>query len=169
MNTGFLRTLTALGVMALSLPALAETLAAPLGTPILEASGQISRFNAEGAAVFDRDMLEAMGTATVATRTPWFDGVSTFEGVPLETLMEELGATGDTVTAIALNDYVTTIPVEDFAKYGPILALKRDGAYMSVRDKGPLFIIYPYDNDPELRSQVFFSRSAWQVARLVIE
>jgi hypothetical protein len=50
-----------------------------------------------------------------------------------------------------------------------ILALKRDGEYMPVRDKGPLFIIYPYDNAPELRSQQFYSRSVWQVSRLVVK
>ena len=83
--------------------------------------------------------------------------------------MKTVGAQGHTVTAIALNDYVTTIPIEDFAKYGAILALKRDGTYMSVRDKGPLFIVYPYDSNPDLQSQTYFGRSAWQVMKLIIE
>ena len=43
-----------------------------------------------------------------------------------------------------------------------------DGAYMPVRDKGPLFIVYPYDSDPALKHQVYYSRSAWQVARMVV-
>ena len=76
---------------------------------------------------------------------------------------------GDKIVSIALNDYSVEIPIEDFAKYHAILALKRDGEYMSVRDKGPLFIVYPYDNDPELRSQKFYSRSAWQVNRLIVK
>jgi hypothetical protein len=70
---------------------------------------------------------------------------------------------------MALNDYTTEIPVDDFTKYNVILALKRDGEYMPVRDKGPLFIVYPYDSDPELRSQKYYSRSAWQVARLIVK
>ncbi|MCC2664519.1 MAG: oxidoreductase, partial [Geminicoccaceae bacterium] len=45
--------------------------------------------------------------------------------------------------------------------YPVILALKRDGAYMPVRDKGPLFIVYPYDSSPELKHQNYYSRSAW--------
>ena len=56
----------------------------------------------------------------------------------------------------------------DFARHDVILALKRDGQYMSVRDKGPLFIVYPFDSDPALRHQRYYSRSAWQLARLVV-
>jgi hypothetical protein len=50
-----------------------------------------------------------------------------------------------------------------------ILALKINGEYMRVRDKGPLFIVYPYDSEPELNNQVFYSRSAWQVSKMSIE
>jgi hypothetical protein len=35
-----------------------------------------------------------------------------------------------------LNDYATEIPMSDFDRFGVLLALKRDGAYMPVRDKG---------------------------------
>ena len=59
--------------------------------------------------------------------------------------------------------------MEDFAKHHVILAMKRNGDYMPVRDKGPLFVIYPYDSEPELKSQIFYGRSAWEVARLVVK
>ena len=86
-----------------------------------------------------------------------------------ETSPAAVGATGGRVTAIALNDYACELPIEDFAKYNVIPALERDGQYMPVRDKGPLFFVYPYDNSPELRSQKFYSRSVWQVSRLVVK
>ncbi len=73
------------------------------------------------------------------------------------------------MTAVALNDYVSSLPMEDFKKFNVILAMKRDGNYMPVRDKGPLFIIYPYDSDPQLQSQTYYTRSAWQVAKLIVE
>jgi hypothetical protein len=114
-------------------------------------------------------MLEGLGTAQITTGTPWNTGQVHFEGVPLESLMQVVGAKGSTVTAYALNDFTTKIPVSDFARFHPILAIKRDGQYMPVRDKGPLFIIYPFDSDPELKQQVYYNRSAWQVARLVVE
>jgi len=114
-------------------------------------------------------MLEALGMETFSTTTPWYDGPVKFEGVRMSRLLDTVGATGTTVTAMALNDYSSEIPIEDFRKYPVILALKRDGAYMPVKDKGPLFIVYPYDSDPALKHQRFYSRSAWQVARLIVK
>ena len=142
---------------------------APTSEPILTISGNITETNQDGAAVFDRAMLEALGTTTIVTLTPWSDGANTYEGVRLDVLMEAVGAEGDTVTAVALNDYVTTIPLSDFAEFGPILALKHNGEYMTVRAKGPLFIIYPFDDNPELRNSTYYSRAAWQVKQLIVE
>ncbi len=84
-------------------------------------------------------------------------------------LMAEVGATGSSLVAYALNDYSTEIPMEDFTRYPVMLALKRNGEYMPVRDKGPLFIVYPYDSSPELKHQKYYSRSAWQVAKMVVK
>ncbi|MBO9135220.1 MULTISPECIES: oxidoreductase [Rhizobium] len=136
---------------------------------ILTISGNIENTNAGLDAQFDRDMLETLGLETVETSTPWYDGKVRFEGVSLQKLMTLVGAKGSTVTAIALNDYSCVIPLEDFKKYHVILALKRDGKYMAIRDKGPLFIVYPYDSDSQLQNQLYYTRSAWQVAKLRVE
>jgi hypothetical protein len=83
--------------------------------------------------------------------------------------MGAVGATGQRIIAIALNDYSAEVPMEDAIKYNVILALKRDGEYMPVRDKGPLFVVYPFDSDPELKSQKFYSRSVWQISRIEVQ
>jgi hypothetical protein len=114
-------------------------------------------------------MLEALGTTEIETTTPWYTGKVRFEGVSLKRLMEYVESEGKTVVATALNDYTTEIPIEDFAKFGTILALKRNGEYMAVRDKGPLFIIYPFDSKSELKSQTYYGRSAWQVTKLMVK
>jgi hypothetical protein len=137
--------------------------------PILAVSGKIKAPEGTSSTRFDRPGLEALGVRSFTTKTPWYDGPVTFEGVPMTTLMSAVGAYGDTVLATALNDYVTEIPVADFATYGVLLALKRDGQYMGPRDKGPLFIVYPFDSDPALQHQRFYSRSAWQVARMLVK
>ncbi|MDQ1185588.1 MULTISPECIES: oxidoreductase [Agrobacterium] len=146
-----------------------QSFPAPTGKPILTISGNISKTNVNGTAQFDRAMLEKMGLVTIETQTPWYETRVHFEGVSMAKLMEFVGAKGETVRAVALNDYVSTIPVKDFTQYNVILAMKRDGEYMQVRDKGPLFIIYPYDSMPELQSQTYYTRSAWQVAKLIVE
>ncbi|MDN3568190.1 molybdopterin-dependent oxidoreductase [Paeniroseomonas aquatica] len=143
-------------------------LAEPAGRVILAITGKIAITNDGDAAKFDRPMLEALGMASFTTVTPWYDGAVTFEGVPMTRLLQRVGAQGETVQAVALNDYSTEIPVADFARWGVMLALKRDGNYLTIRDKGPLFIVYPYDTNAELRSPRYYGRSAWQVARLVV-
>ena len=49
-----------------------------------------------------------------------------------------------------------------------MLATKMNGDYMSVRDKGPLFLIYPFDTNPELFNEKYFSRSVWQIREVEV-
>ena len=166
-RTGLLGTFVAfIGIMGV---AFAGSLATPKERPILTISGKIGVTNKDGTAQFDRAMLESLGLIAIETATPWYEGKVKFEGVSLDKLMQQVEAKGDRVSVIALNDYATEIPIADFAKYNVILALKRNGEYMPVRDKGPLFIVYPYDSDPELRTQTYYARSAWQVARIEVK
>jgi hypothetical protein len=156
-------------LLLLLLPVMAQAAPPePSGDPILVVSGSIGPTAKDGEIAFDRASLEKLDRTLIDTATPWFDGVSHFEGVRLDKLMEAVGATGTIVSAVAVNDYASDIPIEDFAKYGVILAYKRDGQYMTIRDKGPLFVVYPYDKDQNLKSKTFYARSVWQVKRLVV-
>ena len=158
-----------LGCVGTAAARAAEPLPPPTGKPILTVSGRISRTNAGDTASFDRAMLESLPQGSFETTTPWYNGPVKFEGVPMIGLMQAVGAMGNIVVAVALNDYTTDLPVSDFEKYGTLLALKRDGNYMPVRDKGPLFVVYPYDSLAELKSQQYYSRSAWQVSKLIVK
>jgi len=122
-----------------------------------------------GSLTLDRGELEALGMVSIKTSTPWTQGVVDFQGVPLQRLLDKAGAKGTTVTVTALNDYSVDIPVSDFAAFGPILAIKRDGQYMPVDDKGPFFIIYPFDSDPKLQGQTYFGRAVWQVKAMTVQ
>jgi hypothetical protein len=149
--------------------ALAAPLAKPEGKVVLSISGLIGNTNNGDKADFDMAMLEGLGSVSWTTKTPWYKDPVTFSGVPMSKLLEVVGAKGTSLTVTALNDYATDIPVEDFKTHPVMLATKRDGNYMPVRDKGPLFIVYNYDSNPELQHQRFYSRSVWQVARMVVK
>jgi len=140
----------------------------PTQPPFLTITGKLRVKNDGEAAVFDREMLEALGSATITTNSPWYEGPVRFDGVPMVKLMEAIGAEGKTLTAVALNDYSTDIPIDDFERFGVLLATRRDGAPMRISDRGPLFIIYPYDANPVLRARLYYSRSAWSVAQMVV-
>jgi hypothetical protein len=146
----------------------AAGLPAPTGHVILRVSGKIGVTNAGAEAHFDRAMLEALGPFGFTTHTPWDDGPVRFDGVKMSAVMQAVQPAGQTVVATALNDYQTRIPISDFTTYDVLLALKRDGEYMSVRNKGPLFIVYPFDANPNLQSQQYYGRCAWQLDRMTV-
>ncbi|WP_299996489.1 molybdopterin-dependent oxidoreductase [uncultured Cedecea sp.] len=154
---------------ALSTQVWADEFSKPEGKVLLTLSGNIENTNEAGKAVFDLASLEKLGMVSFQTTSPWYDGRTTFEGISLQKLMDYVGAKGSVVKVTALNDYTTEIPLSDFKKYNVILALKVNGKYMRVRDKGPLFVVYPYDSIPELNNQIYYSRSAWQVSKMSIE
>jgi len=163
--------LAAAVAFALSAAGLSPGLAldAPNGKVVLTVTGGITQTNAPSAAVFDMDMLEAIPSRQGTMETPWTEGKVTFEGPLGSALLDAVGAKGTKLRVTAINDYVSEIPVEDFRKHAVILATRKDGKPMSVREKGPLFVIYPFDLDPTLYNEVYFGRSVWQVKAINVE
>lgn len=150
----------------LAAPLAAEDLPTPKGEIILTVTGDIQVRNQDDSAVFDVDMLKSLGEVSFDTSTPWTDGVQTFTGISLHRLMEVLGVTDGSLKATAINDYAIEIPVSDAVEGGPILAYLQNGKPMSVREKGPLWVVYPYDLNKDYQAEVTFSRSIWQLVSL---
>ena len=147
----------------------AETLAKPTGRVILVVSGKIQNTNAEGTAEFDRAQLEALDPSVIETSTPWTEGVQKFEGFPVKALLDAVGATGDSVRATAINDYAVTMPMDTLVEAGGFVAIRQNGEPMKIRDRGPLWIIFPYDTDARLTGDDFLNWSIWQLKSLEIQ
>jgi hypothetical protein len=163
------RFIRALGVAPLVLAAgRARALEAPTGTVILTVNGKVRLPNAGAVANFDMAMLQAMPQVTFTTKTPWYATARSFSGPLLRDVLAAAGAQGTRLRAVALNDYRVELPFEDARLHDPIVAHRLDGQPMAVRDKGPLFLIYPFDARPELRNPVYFSRSAWQLRTIEV-
>ena len=137
--------------------AVANDLAKPEGHAILTISGDIAQTNMNDTLQFDQAMLQDLDATVIETSTIWTDGVRRFQGVSLNTLTELLEVDAGTLKAMAINDYSVQIPVSDATEDGPIIAYLMDGNPMSVREKGPLWIIYPFDSASEFRSEVIYS------------
>jgi hypothetical protein len=159
----------ALVALAASLATPVGALQAPSGDVILTITGKISDTNRDNMALFDRDMLEKLPQQTFVTKTPWDKNPTKFTGPLLRDVLNAVKASGKTLTALALNDYKTTIPAEDAQLFDVIVAHKIDDAPISVRTKGPLFIIYPFDSRPELKASKYYGRSAWQLKSLKVD
>lgn len=144
----------------------AENLPALAGDVVLTVSGNVEKTNAGKTTVLDLKMLEALETTTIETTTIWTEGTQVFQGVSLKALVEELGIKGTMLRASAINDYTVEVPMSDAVEGGALVAYRLNGENMSVRDKGPLWIIYPYDSDADYRTEVIYSRSIWQLDRI---
>ena len=136
---------------------------------VLTVSGLIAAKDGSTSVTFDLSALEALGVRRVETRTPWHLQPVIFEGPTMAAVLDAVGATGNTVEVMALNDYGAIIPLSDFRTYQVLLATRANGEKLSRRDKGPLFIVYPFDSSPDLRNDTYYSRSVWQVVRMTIK
>lgn len=153
--------------------------ALPTGKVILTISGAIEASSDTGTAAradaseqdtvsFDRAMLEASGMTKITTETPWTEGLVEFEGVLARDLLAKFDTTGKSVQAMALDDYIVDIPIADFLEYDVILATRKNGEPITVRDNGPVWIIYPWTDVAGLRRPQYYSRSIWQLKSLTI-
>jgi hypothetical protein len=113
--------------------------------------------------------LDAMPQISFVTGTIWTEGKTTYSGVSLKYLVETVTDNGATVEMVALNDYAVTVPLDEISDDWPIVATRADGAPMSVRDKGPYWVIYPYDQSPAHQTETTYARSIWQLAELRID
>jgi hypothetical protein len=121
-----------------------------------------------GPQTFDREALADLPRTDITTSTVWTAGVGRFTGVRLGDLMDAVGAKGDRLHVTALNDYAIDIPLADAAPDAAIIAYELDGKPMSVREKGPLWIVYPYDSDVKFRTETIYGRSVWQLVRIEV-
>jgi hypothetical protein len=140
----------------------------PTGEVILTVRGKISETNADGRAEFDMAMLDKLKSRSAAMQTPWTQGKAQFSGPLFREVLAAVGAKGASLKIRALNDYVAYVPYADATELQTILATRLNDAPMSVRDKGPLFLIYPFDLDPALYNEKYFSRSVWQISEIEV-
>jgi hypothetical protein len=60
------------------------------------------------------------------------------------------------------------MPAADALADGPLLATLANGEPMSVRDKGPVWMLFPYDDVAAYRTEQTYARSIWQLNRIEI-
>ena len=112
--------------------------------------------------------IQALPAAEFSTNTIWTDGVQHFRGVWLGDLMVHLGVAQGTVYFSALNEYLIEIDLSEMVPGGPMLAYEWNGHPMSPRDKGPLWIVFPYDSDQKYQTESVYAQSIWQLDRIEV-
>lgn len=116
--------------------------------------------------VYSIEALAALEQHEVTTQTSVTDGPQVFVGPLMRDVLADAGLEAETITAIALNDYEIAIPTSDFARFDVIAALSMNGVSLTPRDKGPVWIVYPRDDHPELQDIRYDYRWVWQLIRI---
>lgn len=114
----------------------------------------------------DQDLSEFPQTE-IATELPWLEGVTSFTGVQVSDIFEHIKMPiPKTMTFVALNDYQIEVVVEDIENYQPIIANRKNGKIMTVRDKGPFWLIFPLSQYPEINNTDYHAKMIWQLKEI---
>lgn len=141
---------------------------APAAKVILTITGNVQKPPGAESIDFDLAMLAKLPQHSFSTKTPWFAQPRKFTGVLLQDLLASVGGKGSMLRAMALNDYRVEIPIEDWTRHGAMVAYLLDDKPMPVRDRGPLFIIYPFHQHANLRNVLYYTRCAWQLKAIEV-
>ncbi len=118
--------------------------------------------------VLTLDELDALPQVAITTSTIWTEGEVAFSGPSLSSVLDAAGQSGTDLKMTALNDYSISMPVAEIGEQFPIVATSMNGQPISVRDKGPYWIVYPYDSAAEYQNETVYSRSIWQLSALTL-
>ena len=155
-----------MAIALMTSPALPDAVPHLAGPVVLTVTGLDPIDYPGGQATFDVPALQALGEITITTSSIWTQGKHSFSGTPLSALLRHLKVKDGKLSLHAINDYALEMPSDAVADDAPILAYDMDGAPMPVRDKGPIWVIYPFDDNSEYRSDTIFARSVWQLDRI---
>lgn len=129
---------------------------------LAESSLSITTADGETARISMAELM-ALEATEINTSTQWTEGVQKFRGVAFDVLFDAYGLIAETVRVSALNDYNVMVPVNVLREDGAILAYHLNGTEMSVREKGPFWVIFPYDAEERFNTDTYWAYSVWQV------
>lgn len=136
--------------------------------PFMDAFFNFGNVKFERAVAFDSAMLEKLGMQKLRTKYEnWPEWVD-FEGPLLRDVIRAAGARGKSIRVFAMDNYGAEIPVAEIEKFPVILALKANGRWLGLGDRGPTWVVYPRDQYPELKIQDD-AKWVWSAIRIDVE
>lgn len=153
---------------ALFSAAIATGLASPLrgaAEPLLRVDGDIRDFG--GVSPDDADLL-AFEQINFATSTVWTVGTPRFSGPSLQMLLEKLGAGPGNLRMTAINDYSIEVTRNLLAPDAPIIANRIDDKAFDRREKGPFWVMFPFDQSSAFQNETTYAACVWQLSRITV-
>lgn len=154
----------------------ALALLAVLAGPALASEPLLTLQAADGRqAVLDRAALEALPQHEFSTETQWTWEEQRYSGPLLSDVLDLAGLPGPTsggvIELVADDGYHSRIELGEAAQYFaptyPIIATRINGAPFPLEENGPLWVMFPYDEHPELDIEAVHHMTVWQLLQIV--
>jgi hypothetical protein len=116
--------------------------------------------------------LDRLPQYSFETTTQWTEGPIAFSGPALKDVLAKVDAGDDptqVIHLIAANNYEVILDLDLVEDTVPVVATRINGETFGVRDKGPLWVVFPYDLDTEYQKEGVYSASIWQLVEIFIE
>lgn len=162
----FLLRAAAFLALAFAAPALAGS--EPVALPPADfARASLTVVGPSGEKTYSPAELEALGTYRMRTVTPWLPEATDHDGVRLADVLAAHGlADAEAVRIIAENDYAVVVPRAAWTGNDALIATRVAGKPHTRRNKGPLQIVFPMSDRPELGQNEHWALWVWMAARI---
>ena len=127
---------------------------------------------ANGAVIreYTLEQLKSLPQTIIKTKTIWADGIQEFEGPSVSSILYDAGISDAQILEFkSLDDFSIDIPTFSVSRVYPIVAIKHNGMEMHIRNNGPFRIIYPYDDDPALKTEIIYARSVVMLSEINVQ
>ena len=139
-----------------------------IAEPVLVVTGYDAS-GTESVIEYSIEDLKALDQTGFDTINDFVEVPTRFSGPLLRDIVAPLTLSEDaSLTLTALNDYQIEIPLTDATNFDVIVALEKNGGPMRIRENGPLWVIYPLLDHPNLQTAVYNSRMIWQLVDIQI-
>lgn len=135
---------------------------------ILTVSGNVDDSLPEGGLHLTLAQLQNLPQRTYVTDNAWINEPQYFKGPKLTDVLKLAGAKSTALVLEALNDYHVELDVTEIERLEPILAWSNNDKVMTVRNKGPLWLIFNIKSQPKLDELHFNDYMIWQLNHIVV-
>lgn len=180
----FASALAAAWMMAITCQVAADELSPAEGPVVLTIAGNIDNTNRpsfdefkdpfinyherpfEKAAEFDLPMLEALGMHEIEVNYEGWPAPVRLAGPRLNDVLDAVGAEPEAMVVLALDGFAVDFTDEDLNSEDWIVAIKQDGDYMSLGQRGPAWVVFDPGEDKAITAE---EEGTWPWAAFFIE
>lgn len=114
--------------------------------------------------------LDNLPQQSIETHSPYYKGSIEFSGPVLADLLNSV-AGGDIedntkVSLYALNNYFVHTTMGELKEADALLATRKEGDRLSIRERGPYWVILPLSEREELDSEHYHKLMVWQLRKV---